>query len=620
MIPTTTSIGETTWSQNEEDKAIEIRIPLSLPDGVRPRDLNVSIKDSVILCVSSTQDVLLQWRLHAAVADEVEWSVENNNTLIAGLEKKTASSWPALIDLPVPEEYFVPDEEINRLFGRLLPVLPKPKRIASIGANDLATAEGEGEGEGDGDDLDKLLDEAAEEVTGKKEDDEDDDSSPSALFIKSELENFKTEYEEITTKLAEVEVTLRDPTENEATKTAHKHKKVLETMLQLYHEVRAIRSEPSSLANFIKHTQLDLRKARVNIGEFNDTEVEEYANDEEKNLPPEQLFSKGVEALGDQDISSALHLLRLAAIHHKHDQSIITLFNIYSQLSSPRGALLLFQRALEDENPSGIVNHKVGELYDSGSRFFLPLFPAALYFQQRAARFGDTAALLSLAHLWLRGTTATSMLSEEDVESLRSVPKYHQWMQLAMDRGCGSAHVVQGLKYLKGEDGLPRSYKEAKKHLDIGGMSQPSLLRSLPQVTMALEALRREEEGGEDSKTVASPTTIRKQRAMAERQAAHADYDDGEVTEVSASVDRLNSLVGSGRGTVGLPASRTRKNFGGSARRKAFWERAAVVGASVYGIYTLAFPIRILLMPAFFAFLDKVVTALPWLGNDSFEF
>ncbi|KAG5474464.1 hypothetical protein LSCM1_03248 [Leishmania martiniquensis] len=642
-IPITESIGKARWTQGEDDEtSLQVRIPRVLPDGVRPRELTVEIKDSSILCISHKEKRILQWRLYAPVNDEVEWRIEDNDVFVADLDKKSGAPWSCLLDLPMhaDDELLTSAAEIDRMFHAQLPVLPSIEdsegEDAATKARDEAEAERNGKAEAaaaDGeDDLDKLLDEVAKEVTGKepKEGEGEDDST--AAFIKAELENYRVEEEEIKKKLTEVETTLNNSTDTEATKTAIEQKRILDEMIRLHSQCRKIRSQPSTLENFLRCTQLDLQKARVNIGESGENEEEEYQSDEERKLNASELMACGLKFFEDQDIKGCLHFLRLAAIHHKHEQSTLLLYNIYSQLQSPRGAFLLMKRALDDNVPSAAVNQKVGELYDQGARHFLPLFPAAIYFYQRAAKLGHVNGMLSLAQLWLRGSTASSMLSEEEVEAQQSISKYHAWLQKAMDRGCGSAYFVRGCMHIKGEHGVAKSYAAAKEYLDAAAGAQPEILRRAPQIPMMLEMLREEEESAKvkPEMTSTSESTNKAAAAPSGPTALEAVPDPSdEGVKVTSSVARLNALsnraAGASAGSDAMAprtvsesaAMRARKGFGSGSRSKLFWERACVAGVTVYSVYTLAFPIRIVLLPFFYSAISGIIEAIPWLANNN---
>ncbi|CAJ1030175.1 conserved hypothetical protein [Leishmania braziliensis MHOM/BR/75/M2904] len=643
-VPVTESIGKARWTQGEDDETcLEVRIPCVLPDGVRPRELTVDIKDSCILCISHKETRILQWRLYAPVNDEVEWRMEDDNILVVELDKRSGAPWSCLLDLQMraDDELLTSIAEIDRMFRTQLPVLPSIEdgegEYAAKKASDQDEVEKNGEAggkeAGGEDDLDKLLDEVAKEVTGKEPKENDDEDDSTAAFIKAELENYRVEEEEIKKKLVEVEATLNNSTDTDATNTASEQKNILSEMARLHNQCRAIRSQPSTLENFLMCTQLDLQKARVNIGETGENEEEEYQSDEERELSATELMTCGLKFFEDQDIKGCLHFLRLAAIHHKHEQSTLLLYNIYSQLQSPRGAFLLMKRALDDSVPSAAVNQKIGELYDQGARHFLPLFPAAIYFYQRAAKLGHVNGMLSLAQLWLRGSTASSMLSEEEVEAQQSISKYHAWLQKAMDRGCGSAYFVRGCMHIKGEHGMAKSYAAAKEYLDAAASAQPEILRRAPQIPMMLEMLREEEEKSAKPKEGTTSTSASTTKAAAAATASAAPTASAKTADegvkVTSSVARLNALsskADNSFGGSGVMAPRTvsegaamraRKGFRGGSRSKFFWEQACVASVTMYSVYTLAFPIRIILLPFFYSAISGIIERIPWLANSN---
>lgn len=602
MVPICTGIGKARWGQGAEGNlGVEIQIPSSLPKGVRPRDLTVEIKDSTVLLVRHGDTTILQWRLYAPVNDEVSWRVEDG-TMIVELEKKSDAVWSCLLDLPLrsDDDLLVSVAELNRMFAQQLPHLPPASD--PVGSSPKEDESANGKAADFDDDLDRLLEEAAEEVQSAKTDEEDTYAS----FVKAELENYAREVEEIKKKMSEVEEVLMAQEENEATTAALEQKKILEEMLRIHNICRELRAGPSSLESFLECTRLDLRKARVNVGAMTPNEEEEYANKDEQQMSATELMTAGLKLYSEEDLKGCLHFLRLAAIHHQQEQSIILLYSLYSQLGSPRGAFILLNRALDDVNPSVGANLQVGELYDQGARHFLPLFPASVYFYQRAAKLGSVKAMVSLAQLWLRGSTASSLLSEEQAEAQKSISKYHSWLQRAVDRGCGSAMFVKGCMYLKGEHGVSRSYAQAKEYLDAANASQPEILKRAPQIPLLLESLRtevsKEAAGDEEPQSPATAVTNK------------ADDD--------VAVARLNGLSRTGASfaskTTGNPASnprRAKKAFGVSAHRKAFWEKATVTGLVGYGAYVIAFPLRIMALPMVYSILAVVADAIPWLAN-----
>ncbi|RNF01401.1 hypothetical protein TraAM80_07052 [Trypanosoma rangeli] len=599
-------VGKARWFQGEEgEEAVEIRIPIVLPQSVRPRDLTVEVKDLAVLCVRHHDTSILQWRLYEAVAAEVEWRVEEEGgLLVLDLAKKTPTLWPCLLDMPMSPtdvaKLCVWGDELDALFCEHHPPIPMNLE------EEKKAAEAQKAEELNEENLDKLLDEAAEEVTRQAPNTNDKE------FIRAELENYKAEEEEIRKKLLEVQTTLETAAEGEAAKQAHSQKEILEEMLRLHNIIREKRAHPATLANFLEITQLDICKARVNVGAATEEEKEEYASDAERAMTAHELMTTGLMHFEQQEIQAALHFLRLAAIYHNHEQSILLLHSIYTQLQSPRGPFLLLKSALNDKDFSIAANLKLGEQFDTGARHFLPMFPAALYFYQRAAKAGSVHAMLAIAQLYLRGCTSSTMLSTEQMERLKSNEKYNAWIEQAADRGCGSAYFVKGCMYLKGEHGCGKSYKMAKELLEKATSSQPDVARRAPQVFVMLEKLRQEEEGCSEKGVVASPLTLAKSRHGGNYTEGVNDKDNNTV-QASASLERLKSLNdGAGTSTSGI--LRSKKMAGPSANSKSFWEGAVTTGLALYSVYTVAFPLRVMLLPTVYAVLERMLPLIPWLG------
>nr|CCD17381.1 unnamed protein product [Trypanosoma congolense IL3000] len=607
------------WTQgDEDDKTLEIRVPIVLPPSARAKELMVEVKDLAVLCVSHRETTILQWRLYEPVAAEVEWRVENEGSLlIMDLVKRGSGVWPCLLDLPMraDDKLFRSTEELDELFREHHPPLPPANDSSLTGLDGTATEKPGGEDK-DADttvvageeDLDRLLDEAAAEVAvtdGAGEENNDKE------FIRAELKNCRTEMEEVQKKLAEVMKTLENGPDDETAKQAVKQKAILEEMLRLHKEICEKRRAASSLALFIEITQLDIRKSRVNFGEMSEEEREEYASDEERGMSAQELMTTGLQHLEMQEMLPALHFLRLAAIHHNHDQSTIILYSIYSQLSSPRGAFLLLRRALQDDNISSVANLKVAEQFDVGARHFLPMFPAALYFYQRAAKAGCVHAMLAIAQLYLRGCTSSTMLSAKQIGKLINIDMYHAWLQCAIDRGCGSANFVKGCAHLKGENGCLKSYKLAKEYLDRATAAQPNIARRAPQVYVMLDNLRQEEEGSPSGKVLASHSST--QGGKTDGEVVKSGSKDDSV-HVTSSIERLNNMAmkSYASSSAGLGS---RKKGGQGCDSKAFWEKSARTGLALYSFYTLAFPIRVIMLPYVYTLLGYLVNRIPWLAS-----
>ncbi|EAN80099.1 Mitochondrial import receptor subunit ATOM69 [Trypanosoma equiperdum] len=605
------------WSQGDEgDTALEICVPIVLPQSGRAKELTVEVKDLAVLRVSHRDTIILQWRLYEPVAEEVEWRVENEGSLlIMDMVKRSCAVWPCLLDLPMraDDKLLRSTAELDNLFREHHPPLPPDPSLERKGAGAAAVDKVDGNGGeagtaavGGEDDLERLLEEAAEEVVGEGAATEENNDRE---FINAELENCRTEIEEIQKKLDEVMKTLEDGADGEAKQQALKQKTILEEMLRLHFEICEKRRLPSSLSGFIEITQLDIRKSRVNVGELSEEEREEYASDEERAMTAHELMTRGLQHFEQQEIQPALHFLRLAALHHNHDQSTIILHSIYSQLNSPRGAFILLRRALQDDNISSTANLKVAEQFDVGARHFLPMFPAALYFYQRAAKAGCVSAMLAIAQLYLRGCTSSTMLSAKQIERLRNTDMYQEWLQRAIDRGCGSANFVKGCAHLKGEHGCVKSYKLAKEYLDRATAAQPKIAQRAPQVYVMLEKLRQEEEGVA-SLSASTSLSLSKGNYANGRAGTNGD---GDAVCVTSSVERLNNMTSKPYASASAGPGRLKKGNQRSGA-KAFWEGAVTTGLTLYSLYTLAFPVRLLILPHIYTLLSHVVDRVPWLA------
>lgn len=689
------SINGAIWSQVGEN-GIEIRIPSSLPAGVRPRDLSVCIKDSCILVVSAGPTNIIQWRLYGPVEDEtkeggVEWMYEDEHLVIDLKKKFSGAEWTNLLDLPVRQDdpLLLSKDDLNKMVAQFF-----PPQIFSEDIPEASSVENEKKGK-DEKDLDDLLDGAVKEVLTKEnkegesnlsnDDENENNLSSLAAYLRREREMMISSEKTLRERLAAVRApkekqeeekekvesteedtakvaTSREDSEDKKKEQMESKEKqedaahmtpILEKMLALSQEIRALRCKPSTIDSFIEVTRLSIDVAMANY----ETDVNEpFESEEEKQLTATQLMTI---ALSDSPLTDAqrLHFLRLGAIHHRHTQCIALMFGKYP--NSPLGSYLMLRRALDDKDRSAEANHIVGDLFSSGSKYFVPMFPVAVYFYQRAAQLGYVAAMLSLAQLWSRGSTETSLLSDEEHEGLKNIDRYHKWIQKAVDRGSGASMFVQGCAYINGEYGLQRSYTEAKRLLDAAGKTgdQVSQLIRESNVLLKLEALRKEEEEEKkrgDSSNIDSfaPTTgstSGRADSSTDNTAPKSDEalgkgsnasDSSSKTKIStiassnsgmvvgASEARLDALralergSGAASGGSGNDAAKERTkrilksgNAAAAARRMKFWERAGRIGITAYGLFTLAFPLRVITLPYIYEALGAVVKVVPWLGN-----
>lgn len=95
---------------------------------------------------------------------------------------------------------------------------------------------------------------------------------------------------------------------------------------------------------------------------------------------------------------------------------------------------------------------------------------------------------------------------------------------------------------------------------------------------------------------------------------------------ITASKARLQALTNRGLEVAKKQASRTapvrRARKAGmlsssSAARKAMWEKVCVTSLTLYGLYAILFPIRVIMLPYFYSFISGFVESIPWLANSN---
>jgi hypothetical protein len=644
-----TSIGSAKWKQSgEENNALlEITVPLVLPANVRPKDLQVITKDEgEIICIKLKEATLLQWRLYSRVLPEVEWDTTDGGASITlELQKKDASSWPCLLNVPMKptDKIFLTESELDALFAKEIKPLPpvekkvQPTEQVSDAAQQAPAGETkESEKNAPEDvDLDALLDQAAAEIVQEKSTKSSsaaaagDSSADLDIYVRAELKGLEDEEKEIVAKQRELEELAADASkEEDVRRSAERQIKIVERLLELHGMLRQHRTLPSTLRNFLLVQEIDLLKSRCNIGETTEAEIEAFASDEERELTPHELMSIGIHHLQQQDLAPALHFLRLAAINHKHPTSTTILLRLYSELGSPRGMFLLFKRAMMDTpdlDPQ--TNLQAAELVDKGARHFPSIFPAAVFYYQRAALAGNVHAMMALAQLFLRGATSATTVTEAQRKENINLEKYHAWLELALDRGASSAYFVKGCMHLRGEHGLPQSYADAKKYLELAMLSQPDLIRRAPNIPSALEKLRIEEEArvgatgsfdgpasppspapsptssAEVAPPVAAPKAALKPAAVAptanDRIAKRMVQFDQETVELPRVADK--------KATLSTKKAAGGNNVSSGVASRLFWERVGTTGFTLYATYFLMFPIRIMMLPHFYTVVGNLI-------------
>lgn len=617
------SIGQTKWSQSsdENDPALEITIPVVLPAGVRSKELTVLVKDDEVLCIKYKDSVLVQWRLFGKVSGDLEWRAESADSIVVDLLKKDPTSWPALVNIPMraDDKLLATESELDAYIAREVKPLPPPAKKQS----ESKTAEGESAaaaGGVDEEDLDKLLEDAVEEVHGSAEEE------PLDAMSRAELRGMDDEENEIRAKLLEVQQKVTAENADETDEEVINAEKLLiqiEKMLTVHMETREMRSRASTLSNFLKTVEMDIRKGRLNVGEIGETETEAFDNDEERDMSPHQLLTTGIQLLQNQD-PHALHFLRLAAIHHNHSTSVTVLFRIYSELGSPIGAYFLLRRAMDDNDVDVGTNLQVAEMFDRGVRHFPPVFGVAMHFYQRAAKAGSVQAMMGLAQLYLRGSTSASLLTAEERAKNIDQAKFHAWIQQALNRGSATAYFVKGSMHLHGDHGTTKSYAMAKEYIDRAKLCESEVIRRAPKIQMLLDKLRIEEEDAAkgvsaEPSSPATPASPAPSAASPSSAAVPSASTSAAVPQSAAQ--RLAALEGKSAApfaaTVKTAPKKSAAHVASGARARAFWEGAAVVGIATFSIYTLAFPIRVRLLGTFYDLLQTLLETFHLGGGSS---
>lgn len=639
-------IGNSTWSQ-VGDNGIEIRIPAALPDGVRPKDLTVSIKDSSILQIAANSTTLLQWRLFAPVLDEsteeaVEWVYEDEHLVVDLKKKVPGGDWKCLLDLPLKKDdpLLMTKESLDELVGTYLPTQRFKTNAAQEETNNA---------------LDEVLESSLEEIKAKKPEEE----TTMETFMKREHEMLEKTMESLKNRLTAAETLVKQAENNQEeieVCTPEKLKEerdmipILKTKIEYQEKIMELRSQRMTVDSFVEAIHLGIKQLLIGGGEEGEDLLDEpFANEEEKNLTPLELFTLALSG-GDLDEPARLHFLRLAAIQHKHVDSISVLFARFPH--HPIGPYLLLERALDDKDLSAEANHMVGDLFSTSSRFFVPMLPVAVYFYQRAAQLGYVASMLSLGLAWSRGYTEDSLLADEVAETLKNTSWFHAWLQKAVDRGSGAALFVMGCLYISGEHGTTPSSKRAKQLLDAAektGGEASNLVRN-SNLAIKLDELRAKE--AEEEKKSIGEAAAGTQAEPAKQQVAPMDDEPApprippvneqpkafeasskEEAPVSHSNARLSVLSSSSPIVKPEDSSATgqregiqrtknmEKSRSDAVRRLSshFWVKVGKGCLVAYSAFVLAFPLRVMVLPTFYEILSTVAERIPWLMNKDYS-
>ena len=685
------------WRQPEEsDKVLEIDLPIILPAGGKARDLSVTVADKQIIVVKHQDVKLWQVRLAEPIESTIEWHVENETILKMEIEKVVPNRWTALLAhfMAKTDPNLMSLEELNAVLRKELPSLPPldaPQKAQEGDAEVEASGEdgevaednkeaatedveekadeteekADGEeapapapADDDSDDLDKLLDDAADELEGAKAASADGEkpegekdvatktATPSVvavkkeatmeekhhdLIIEAELEAMKQEADAILSKMEELEANLKTA-EGEELETVKKHLEVTGRMLSLNRKARLLRVEPMTIDSFLETQRIDILKARCNIGDTTDEETEEFANEEEKALSGDELFKVGMQML-ETDPESGVHFLRLASIHRDHPVATSILFSIYSNApaSYARGVSLVMRLARIGETADDIIASacdRAGALFNAGARHFAPLWAVAVFFHQRAALTGSIQSMLALSNLHRKGVCEGAEGTPDELLT-KNNKRGDYFSRQALDRGGIMAYAQLASKEL-GAGNLV----EARKHLDRAIAADPEIRKS--ETIAKLDLIIRMKTPREEP--VAAVANAKKPSTA----------DDDEVEELHPSsrlnaaptmpsaADRLAAFaappapaapaarggpVGGMMGTTkGRGAGASAATSGAGAKSKAFWERATTISVVGGAIYFFAFPFRAMFLDAYYNILGGILATIGFGSNSAAPF
>lgn len=578
------SCGDVIWRQQDEpDKSIEFTTAIIMPPGVKPRDLDVTVKDGEVICVKYKESSLLQWRLAQPVESEnVVWSVSDGKITIE-LQKQRADSWQQLVNWPVPptDKVIMSKDDLDRLVLEELPSLPPEKSDKDVSTTEDG-AENPNEPGNSDDDLDKMLDEAESELHP---------------LVQMELKGNEEEQKELVEKHAEYTEALKTETDEEKRSELERKLEVIDHMEVLNKEMRYLRSQPSSMDIYFKLQALDVKKGRCNAGDLTDGETEQFSNDEEQAMSGIELVRNGLGCIQGEDAAQfkqGLHFLRLAAIHHNMSGASIVLFRLYNQLQNPaKAAWFLLRRAnMDDCDP--MTNSLVAELHEKGMRMFAPLMGLAVHYHQRAAMSGSTNSMMSLANIFHRGCTTNTMSDEKTQLKHVDMDRFRRWLKLAEDRASPSAFFALCHLHMSGEADFDKSYTKAKSFLQRAVAAMPELSKVVPSMEAKLNEMRIAEGLPASPSSPASPAVGSGGGALTTNNAKRSD-----------AAEKLRRLQeqGAGGARSNMEAPGSPKDAGKMARSAAnrkFWERTVSTGVMCFSIYTLAFPLRVMALPYFY--------------------
>eukprot|EP00743_Colponemidia_sp_Colp-15_P015704 GILK01018978.1.p1 GENE.GILK01018978.1~~GILK01018978.1.p1 ORF type:complete len:320 (-),score=33.12 GILK01018978.1:209-1168(-) len=296
----------------------------------------------------------------------------------------------------------------------------------------------------------------------------------------------------------------------------------------------------------------------------------------------------------------------------------------------------MLQNALrgEGQDVEARTNSRVGDLFNSGTRHFPPIFSLAVHFHQRAAIAGDTHSMVSLAMLFLSGECSGDDTMTPALKKLNTdVKRANYFIQCAVDRGSIVSYLIRAAQYIDGADGMPKSMDMARKYYERAITAESSLSSADSKkmrigTRMTLGDLEKRLNADKPAAAVVVSESPAKAAATTSASTRKVVEDDDDIIELRPSTNRnaqpssagprFGGMVPSASagstsgysgptsptsamgGTVAAPAKRNNAFTASANKRKATWERVARWGVGAYAVYVLAFPLRLIVLPFFY--------------------
>ena len=601
------------WRQSGSNKGIDLVISIEPPEHLVARKFRVEVSNDQ-LRLFRNQAQILTWVLFDAVHEEPQWETKEEE-LHVGLTRKSDEMWKSALRNPLSrtdQALCTGAQGIHRGEDMATdPIVLSLDQLDQMLLQELeptATATSEDEKMTEPD-PEAILDDLLSSKT----------SSPLPKYALHERQRkIEKEIEAATVKLEQLQKECRE-LEN-LKPSLLQERDTVKHILQCCDEINQIFKKPLTVLNMIEALKLDLIKEKLSRGEGS-KEEEIFQNSEEENMSSEELYIRGILSLEQSKPHEGLHFLRLAALGHKHTQSTMTLVRLYMESGLQITSLqLLLDKSANELEP--LSNFTTAQMFENDVANFTPAMALALYFYQRAATQGETSAMCFAAQLLLRG----GCIAAPAQENLCQLPLAARWMEQALERGSCLAYKLMLERFLgppstTGGGGDPillmferlnekPNYGKAKKYYQFLSDTNRELLELVPHVEQRLEVLRKETEP--EVKSPSTPLTLAPESGLS--QPSGATRESASLSQQNKAEERLKRFGGIYAGARAHMQEHEKGFSSGSSgdHWRNFWELTASITLVTTGCYILAFPLRVMIMPQFFEFLERVLLLLPW--------